>query len=752
MKTKTINFSALFTLFFIILSTIPVDASNLSFDISFDVNKFDITLDNKGLLHIISKDNDEQYWFSDKCAPALPFLSYNYGINEPYIYNIKNIKKQKHLIDSCVIIASNPVPIPTNGVTSSKFDKHNVNYESKMYPENTIKISGSSNWSDFTILHMTVCPFEYDARTGELFFIDKISVNLEINNNSSTHLPSYKCPAPIKAITSYTDKDYHYKSPKYNNSDIKADLDYLIITNNQLKASFEPLLEWKKIKGLQSEIITVEEISDKYPWLSSTPMQIKSYLYDKYINEGLKYVLLGGDDKIVPTLKCYCNANDIKYDTMPVDLFYSCFDGSFDWDGNNNGIFGEKDDNINLTSSIYVSRVPTRDNESTSQYVKKLLEYEKNPRWNNNILMAGEKLYVDYKNNHSDAEMQAEKLYTHIKALWNGTRFRLFDCCSDFESNMSNECLIQQLSKGYSFIDMITHGTQTTWSFNQFTYDKNKANKQENIGHSIILTSACNTNAFDSPYDAPHTAFCNDPCLSESFLRSYQSGIIAYWGSSRENWTYGNETDKLAPSLVFEKPFYEFLFGDQIKNKNFAKLITLAKMATIQLAEENPTYRWLQYSMNPIGDPEMSLYTTIPKQLPEISIIYNDNSVLIDTGTENCKICIMGQNDSGNSYYKVFNNSSSVELFDIPDIVSVCITKQNYIPKHFTLTLIQDLTINENINISSNIVRIGSNVNPTKSTGNVNIINGNVVIEVDTIEIENGFEVSKGASVQLLTK
>ena len=751
MKTKTANPTVIITLFImILLLTIPVDAKNVSIAINFDENKFDMILDNEGLLHIISKDNDNQCWFSEKNAPALPFLSYNYGINTSCTYNLINIKKEKHLIDSCVLIATNPIPIPTNATIENILNIDIPNYESKIYPDDNIKISGSSNWSDFTIIHMTVCPFEYDARTGELFFIDQISVNLDINNNSSTHLLSPRCPAPIKAITPYIDKDYHYESPKYDNSEIKTNLDYLIITNKQLKASFEPLLNWKKTKGLQSQIITIEEISDKYPCLSSTPMQIKSYLYDKYINEGLKYVLLGGDDKIVPTLKCYCNANGFKYDTMPVDLFYSCFDGSFDWDGNNNGIFGEKDDNINLTSSIYVSRIPTRDNKSTSQYITKLLEYEKNPRWNNNILMAGEKLYNE--NNHSDAEKQAEQLYDYIKTMWNGTRFRLFDCCSDFESNMSNECLIQQLSKGYSFIDMITHGTQTTWSFNQFTYDTNKADKQENIGHSIILTSACNTNAFDSPYDAPHTAFCNDPCLSESFLRSYKSGIIAYWGSSRENWTYGDVNGKLDPSIVFEKPFYNFLFGDQIKDKNFAKLITLAKMASIQLAEENPTYRWLQYSMNPMGDPEMSLYTTIPKQLPEISIIHNDNSVLIDTGTENCKICIMGQNDSGNSYYKVFNNSSSVELFDIPDIVSVCITKQNYIPKHFTLTLIQDLTINENINISSNIVRIGSNVNPTKSTGNVNIINGNVVIEADTIEIENGFEVSKGASVQLLTK
>lgn len=207
MKAKTINFSALVTLFFMILSTIPVDARNLSFDISFDENKFDMTLDNEGLLHIMSKDTDKQYWFSDKCAPALPLLSYNYGLSAPCTYTITNIKKKKHLIDSCVIIAPNPVPIPTNETTNSIINNSNTSYESKVYPDDSIKISGSSTWSDFTILYMTVCPYEFDARTGELFFIDKITVDLEIKPDSSSYLPAYKCPESIKTISTFIDEN-----------------------------------------------------------------------------------------------------------------------------------------------------------------------------------------------------------------------------------------------------------------------------------------------------------------------------------------------------------------------------------------------------------------------------------------------------------------------------------------------------------------------------------------------------------------
>ena len=90
---------------------------------------------------------------------------------------------------------------------------------------------------------------------------------------------------------------------------------------------------------------------------------------------------------------------------------------------------------------------------------------------------------------------------------------------------------------------------------------------------------------------------------------------------------------------------------------------------------------------------------------------------------------------------------SSLTLTEIPDYASICITKQDYIPKHFTVRFVQDITIDSDINIEGDIVRIGANANPTRPAGNVNFIGGNIIVEGKTIEVLEGVNIEKGASV-----
>lgn len=57
-------------------------------------------------------------------------------------------------------------------------------------------------------------------------------------------------------------------------------IDYLIITNNSLAASFNDLVEWKRKKCLRSKIVTIEQLDTLYPQLSNTKTRIKAYILD----------------------------------------------------------------------------------------------------------------------------------------------------------------------------------------------------------------------------------------------------------------------------------------------------------------------------------------------------------------------------------------------------------------------------------------------------------------------------------------
>ena len=172
----------------------------------------------------------------------------------------------------------------------------------------------------------------------------------------------------------------------------------------------------------------------------------------------------------------------------------------------------------------------------------------------------------------SDAQIVCESMYINSIANngWTGNKKSFFDTWTDFSGDslytLNSHNLQSQLSNGYSFVNVCTHGSQTSFGLEFGTYDGDSAVTLINHQPTIIVTDACDTNAFDSS-----PGFTIDPCLSESFLRNPMSGVIAYLGSSREGLfsKYGGGT-----SMEFISAFYDELFqqagyegfGDIIKS------------------------------------------------------------------------------------------------------------------------------------------------------------------------------------------
>lgn len=361
--------------------------------------------------------------------------------------------------------------------------------------------------------------------------------------------------------------------------------------------------------------------------------------------------------------------------------------------------------------------------------------------------MAGKKLSMNFDNGHSDAHNQSDKLYEYLDSVRHIEKVDLFDCCANSNNEyFTGQSLSEELSRGYMLADIITHGMQTFWSCENSIYCVQDASIQNNMGHTIILTSSCNTNAFDCPYKEGVGSYGEDPCLSESLIRNPKSGVVAFWGSSRENWTNGWDNGLMDPSLVFEKPFYELFFCTDIKERNFAKLIAYAKLANLSLIDDE-TFLWLQYSMNPIGDPEINLYSCRPQEIPIPIMKFNSESVVIDTGVEADKICLMSEGDDGESFYRVYENTSIIEIRDLPEMLSICVTKSGYRTRLYRLVNVQNKIIEGDCVISGNMVRFGSSVNPTKTKGPIVIKSGNVLINGDEIILEPGFSIEKDANV-----
>lgn len=523
-------------------------------------------------------------------------------------------------------------------------------------------------------------------------------------------------------------------------------LDYVIITNKALSSAFMPLLQWKVQKGVKSEIVAIEDIDNLYN-NNSLQEKIKEHIMNLYYTRGVKYVLLGGDDIVVPVVGCYMKLYGYSA-FIPSDLYYATldFNKAISWDSNGNGIYGEPTDDISLYPDVYVTRLPVRTTEDVDNAIQKIISYEKNPKqngWNNEILMAGVHRSSTAYDTKSDSEATTDILYEkYIAPYWEGTRKKMFDSYSDFAAdgnyNVTANTLQNRFKEGFAFVSVSSHGSEIVWGLqNSYNYSVSNADKLQSSKYTIITTLACNTNRFDSN---------TDPCLSESFIRNPNNGVVAYWGSSRYGWRIDNEYKRLSPTQQYEANFYKRLFDNNAESKNFGKIAALAKAESIGLCGNNGCPRWSMFAINPIGDPEMPVFTCEPKIMSRYVVNYDisKHNLIVNVGIKGCTICVMSSKDNGASYYKVQKNTTNAIFTNVTSDVTICITKQNYIP------IIYSYKATSGIISHNAIEKIEINRN-----GNINVstdLADNVQDAVVYISSQNGverksFNVSAGNSV-----
>lgn len=706
----------LYLFFLLQLSIVAHGDETLS--LSFSKDQYSFVRDSLGRIEILSLKQMATYG-SDELQPGLPLLPLNVALSNGNIYKGTSISIQKkELVMKDVDVAPNPKAVIT-GSTVSNQTFSPVNYTGAIFPDSNVEYVGTSEIRNVEIARFQICPFIYDSNKRELYLIEKLDLHIETEVNA----PQTKANIPFdeKSLNMLKAQVYNgsilssAKADVYSMSGAKEPIKYLIITNKTLTNGFQELADWKKTKGINSKIVTVEEI-DKTCSGKTLQEKIKRFIYNTYISDGLQYVLLGGDDTVVPVQYCYCHYthSQIKNYFIPSDSYYSCFGGNFEWDANGNGLYGEPDDEIDFTQDVYIARAPVRTPWEAHCFSEKVVNYEQNPIENgleNKMLSMGYDL--DDKKYPGYSEKKGEYMYNHyIKDNWNGKWFKFYNSGTNLPVESNYEFIPQniqeQLSEGYAFVDVIAHGSQMAWGTGvENSYTTYEANNLDNRGYSIITTSACLTNAFDQTNELQI-----EPCLSESLIRNGNSGVIAYLGCSREGWEYFGDNQP-GPSTQYTCQFYKNLFSSEFTDKNFGYVSALAKSYFVNNCIYNGLYRWIQLGLNAIGDPEMPIYTEDPKEFSDANIKFTGiGRILVDAGTDGATICILEHKDVEQHYYKIVKDKRSVEFSDLPDKVTICITKQNFVPKVYNVknTYIQNENVSTRTFITSDGIFIGSAV------------------------------------------
>ena len=534
-----------------------------------------------------------------------------------------------------VLLASDVTPWPTQRVAPKSkkqppfAEPDPVAYASaNPWPAVAATYEGLHEMQGSTFVSVRVNPLVYVASEKALYYRPQVTVTVSYKepdaqrNNMRTRLGA---TAMVNAlVVNPSTADAALRSPSLVPASERVD--YLIVTSNSLKTAFQALADYRATGiggGYKTLVVTTEDIKSKYS-VGDTQEKIRNYIKDYYDNHGTKFVVLGGDDSVVPDRDTYAEVGDDVESHMPTDLYYSDLDGTWTTDGIT---YGEIGANVDMSPEVIVGRIPVRTAAQLSGYIAKVQTFEADlTHTRNSIILGGPAAWCRYSGSKrpsddvtgdghkgfrvdhdyvSDSEMWLRRLYRDgIAPYWNNVeqatdRTINLACdaitswdkskCGDTELSASN--LKTWLNNGYTHLMFSGHGYPQGWGMEGYNnYSTTQASSQSKLT-AFVYTDACLTAAFDEDGvesygitvdvgTSDEYTYTSEPCLGEAFIRNANGGALVHMGCSRYGWgtpdAIGNNSDQDSdgyyidytasntsdggPSTVYAYKFYERLY------------------------------------------------------------------------------------------------------------------------------------------------------------------------------------------------
>jgi len=262
-------------------------------------------------------------------------------------------------------------------------------------------------------------------------------------------------------------------------------VDYLIITNEDMKATFQQLADFKTASGMPAVVVTRESIAANNRNGADIQETIRMYLRDAYTLWGIKYVLLGGDSDILPPR--YINNSFYPtsgYTSIPCDLYFGCLDGN--WNADGNASFGQPADGggyvgdlVDFAEEIQVGRATVSTSADAAVFVSKTISYEQTAAgalWTNRALFAAEVLFPsDYDEQFiilDGAGFSDQQVTDYIQPCTTMEYMRMYetDLQNPRDAVLTRTALIDTINSGrYGIFNQIGHG----YYFNMSVADAN---------------------------------------------------------------------------------------------------------------------------------------------------------------------------------------------------------------------------------------------------------------------------------------
>jgi hypothetical protein len=465
---------------------------------------------------------------------------------------------------------------------------------------------------------------------------DRVLLGSMVDDISAAH--AYASGRLVEPLSSFVDPAETYP--------------YVIITNSTLQSTFENLKDLKEDQGYKTKIVLVSDISSSYSG-DDLPMKIRNFIIDAYQNWGTEFVLLGGDDEIVPHRGLYADAGGTTDSDIPADLYYMALDGNWNTDGDSR--WGEPDE-ADLVPELSSGRAAVSTVSQANSFVNKMLKYQTAPVTSQieNALMAGELLWTepvppdtyggDYKDEIKDGS--SNHGYTTVGFPGNFSVSTLYDR-DLYPSQWDKNDLIPLLNNGVHICNHLGH-CNTTYGLRMVNSDVSSfTNDGVSNTYNIIYTQGCYAAAFDN---RTSSGSYGDECIAE-YLTFSEYAAVAFIGNTRYGW--GAHQSTRGASQYYDRQFFDAMFGENITIIGLADVDS--RVDNIPFIEATSAGRWVYYQLVVLGDPAMDIWTGVPGTVTALypeTIYVGENEVAVRVtgsgGIEGARVSIFS--DSTYSY------------------------------------------------------------------------------------------------------
>ena len=545
------------------------------------------------------------------------------------VVSMEIIRESEQFIEGDYQLSPYQPSRPLSSTESPDFYFNSSVYQSTAnYPKEAARTPGTQFMNGFGFAIGAFTPINLIPATGKLSYFSKVTIVVHTTADTKA-LDALQNLQPSPAFKLHA-QNFADNPDEINQYQIPHDRDtdqykLLIITPEQFSDSFSTLTTMYQERGIQSQVTTTETILQNETGMDLQE-KIRNYITDQYQNQGVEFVLLGGDVELVPYRGFYCyvqSGGGYQDNGIPSDLYYSALDGN--WNDNGNNLWGEPDED-DLLPDVAVARFPFNTPDELENMVHKSLFYQNFPVTSEltNALMAGEHLYSNPETWGSDyLELligeRSDNGYT-TNGIPEGYNFqKLYEEIQPW----SKYDLMAAINSGKQFVHHVGHASQTYVAY-MTNSDITNANFSGANGidhnYTLLQTHGCDCGAFDA----------ND-CILEKMV-TIDNFAVAVMGNSRFGWFNEGQTE--GPAAHLHREMMDALYGEEMRflgNAFKESKIQTAPWVEASGQWEEGALRWNFYDLNTFGDPAMSVWTDEPVS---IDVSYEDEIVIGSASTE----------------------------------------------------------------------------------------------------------------------